>query len=303
MRRPAAGGSPEEVLEEPADMSWQYWCPFKTGSSCVLSQREGSSLVFYSLDPSRGKGESLGKIDVSVWDYLGWNVSPDGSRVAQVEQGHEGRIEVLTLSDRAWHEVSVEPGWGSLQSIAWAADAKGFFVTSWLPDSFNLLYVTLAGKVEPLLRNGHRQWMIHPLPSPDGKHLAFQAQTWDSNAWLSNAFESLLATTGLGLAEQRTVTIDKFHAFHRITRRVGPMDARYLLISVAIRVYVASPSLRDRLQHSQFPIIPHIVPLASASVHEHGVFRPCETIAGPAVNLPFRSIQRSGTLLTILVDV
>jgi Tol biopolymer transport system component len=84
--------------------------------------------------------------------------------------------------------VPVEPGWGNLQSIAWAADGKSFFVTSWLPDSFNLLHVTRAGKVQPLLRNGHRQWMTWPTPSPDGKYLAFQGQTYDGNVWLLEKF-------------------------------------------------------------------------------------------------------------------
>jgi Tol biopolymer transport system component len=79
-------------------------------------------------------------------------------------------------------------GGGELQSITWAADGKGFLATSWTPDSFNLLHVTLAGKVNPLLRNGHRQWMVNPLPSPDGKYLAFRAQTFDRNVWLLEGF-------------------------------------------------------------------------------------------------------------------
>jgi hypothetical protein len=57
-----------------------------------------------------------------------------------------------------------------------------------LPDSFDLLHVTLAGKVKLLVRNRHRQWMVNPLPSPDGKYLAFQAQTWDSNVWMLEGF-------------------------------------------------------------------------------------------------------------------
>ena len=61
-------------------------------------------------------------------------------------------------------------------------------MTSWLPGSFNLLYVTLAGQIKLLLSNGHRQWMIRPLPSPDGKYLAFQAQTQDSNVWMLEGF-------------------------------------------------------------------------------------------------------------------
>jgi hypothetical protein len=88
----------------------------------------------------------------------------------------------------AWHEVSVEPGFDELQSVAWAADGRGFFVTSWLPDSFDLLYVTPTGQVKPLLRNGHRQWMVNPLPSPDGKYLAYQGQTSDSNVWMLEGF-------------------------------------------------------------------------------------------------------------------
>jgi serine/threonine protein kinase len=42
--------------------------------------------------------------------------------------------------------------------------------------------------VKPLIRNGHRQAMGNPLPSPDGKYLAFQAQTWDSKVWMLEDF-------------------------------------------------------------------------------------------------------------------
>jgi eukaryotic-like serine/threonine-protein kinase len=191
MRRPAAGGLPEVVLEEPAGMSLDYGCPLKPGSSCVLSQKEGKDLVFYSLDPVRGKGEQLGKMEVGESMFASWNVSPDGSRLALVGGGdkHQGRIELLTVRDHAWHEVPVESGWGNLQSIAWAADGNSFFAASWwLPDSFNLLHVTLSGKVKPLLPNGHRQGMTRPLPSPDGKYLAFEAHTLDSNVWMLEGF-------------------------------------------------------------------------------------------------------------------
>src|SRR5215472_1844482 len=97
-------------------------------------------------------------------------------------------VELLTLSDHAWRELSPETGWGDLQTISWTADGKGLFVTSWLPDSYNLVHITLAGKVSPLLRNGHRQWMKSPSPSPDGKYLAFQAETYDSNVWMLEGF-------------------------------------------------------------------------------------------------------------------
>ena len=68
-------------------------------------------------------------------------------------------------------------------------------MTCWLPDSFDLIYVSVTGKVARLLHNGRRQAISYPMPSPNGKYLAFDAETWDSNLWmldnsvgLSNAY-------------------------------------------------------------------------------------------------------------------
>jgi serine/threonine protein kinase/Tol biopolymer transport system component/DNA-binding winged helix-turn-helix (wHTH) protein len=190
MRRPVAGGSPEMVLEEPGDVWWQYACALKPGSSCVFSRYDGKDLVFYALDPTRGTGEQLGKIKASPTQLAAWNVSPEGLRLALVGgmDMYQGQIEVLDLRDHTWHEVPVEQGWGILQSISWTTDGKGFFVTSYLPDSFGLLHVSLSGKVSPLFRNPGLQWMWGPVPSPDGKYLAFTANTSDVNVWMLENF-------------------------------------------------------------------------------------------------------------------
>ena len=124
MRRSTGGASPEKVLELAAPGDVLCSSNPKASSPCVLSQHEGKDLVFYSLDPVRGKGSRLGKIEV-VGRYTGWCVSPDGSRLALVDQDkYEGRIEALALADGAWHEVPLKPGGEHLQSIAWAADGK-----------------------------------------------------------------------------------------------------------------------------------------------------------------------------------
>ena len=148
-------------------------------------------LVLTAFDLLKGRGQELARMSTNPARlFYGWNVSPDGSRLAVVrgEDRYNGRIEVLVLSNHEWHGAPVESAWGHLESIAWASDGKGFFVTSWLPDSFNLLHVTLSGKVKPLLRNGRGQWMQNPLPSPDGRYLAFNAETWDSNVWMLENF-------------------------------------------------------------------------------------------------------------------
>jgi hypothetical protein len=42
--------------------------------------------------------------------------------------------------------------------------------------------------MEPLIRNGYRQSVGKLLPSPDGKFLAYQAGTTDSNVWMLEGF-------------------------------------------------------------------------------------------------------------------
>ena len=101
------------VLEEPASILWDYGCPLKRGSRCILREQEGQGgkdFVFYWLDPVRGKGEQLGKIQSGTYGYFfGWSVSPDGSRLALVrgEDKYKARIDVLNFRDHAWHEVPV----------------------------------------------------------------------------------------------------------------------------------------------------------------------------------------------------
>ena len=190
MRQPVNGGSPEFILDgSPGAVDEAVACATKAGSRCVLSGGTANSINFYALDPKAGKGNELGKLEVDHRWVVGWNLSPDGSQIAVVNPNHyKDKIEVLNLAGGAWHEIAVEPGWGDLQSISWAADGKSFFVTTLGSDSQNLIQVALSGKVRRLLSNPFRQHYSRPLPSPDGKYLAFQAQTTDSNVWLLENF-------------------------------------------------------------------------------------------------------------------
>jgi Tol biopolymer transport system component len=194
MRQPAAGGSPEIVLQDPGGdifaHQWDYRCPVKPGSPCVLcdvlGEKNRNDIAFYSLDPVRGKGEQLGRIEADFFLSGRWSISPDGSRLALLDG--EGKIDVLTFRDHNWHKVLVAPPWGGLYSIAWAADGKGFFASCQRPlNSFTLLHVTLDGKAKPLYPADHR-WVVSPLPSPDGKYLAFDGETRDTNVWMLEGF-------------------------------------------------------------------------------------------------------------------
>ena len=190
MRVPAAGGPPALVLEWPlASKGHRVACPLRGRVSCVISQREADQLSFFSLDSIRGKGAPLGKIELhGPRVYWWWDVSPEGTRVAMPDPSHPEQIAVLTFSDKSWRRIAIEPGWGQLEDLGWTADGKGFFATSILADAQNLLHITLAGKVDLLFRQGHTQHLNRPLPSPDGRYLAFQTTTVDSNVWMLENF-------------------------------------------------------------------------------------------------------------------
>jgi Tol biopolymer transport system component len=131
----------------------------------------------------------MGKVEIGDSGVGPWSLSPDGKRLAFVDAhvyGH--RVELLTLADGTWHEVESEAQGQQFQSITWAADENGFFVSSWTPDSWSLFHVTIAGKVHQLLRGGRTQIVHNPLASRDGKYLAFEAATVDSNVWLIDNF-------------------------------------------------------------------------------------------------------------------
>jgi len=187
MRKPAHGGAPEKVLESPIGAPIRCSANSKATSPCVLSVSDEKNMVFYSLDPLKGKGSQITTLEVNHKFLSGWDISPDGSKLAIVG-GQAPLIKVFSLSEGSWHDIPLDPSVGMASSVAWAADGKSLFITSSTRDSFNLIHVTARGEVQVLLRNAHSQLLANPLPLPGGKYLAFQGHTCDSNVWLIDNF-------------------------------------------------------------------------------------------------------------------
>jgi len=154
-----------------------------------MGQKEGTdALVFYSLDPVQGKGAARGRVEVDPGRFA-WSISPDGRRIAVVGvKAFPHTIRIVSLFGGSPEDIVLKQDLGALWSVAWASDGRGFFATTWLPDAYTLIHVDPSGAASILLRNARDQWLFTPVPSPDGLHLAFGEQSWESNVWMLEDF-------------------------------------------------------------------------------------------------------------------
>jgi eukaryotic-like serine/threonine-protein kinase len=185
MRAPINGGPPQTVLEAPYITNYQ--CSRAPAEICVLSQAEPKQFVFSVFDSVKGNPREVAKLEESA---NGWNsgLSPDGTSIAAVTfSASDNRIRLISLKGQPNREIRVK-GWNSFTSLDWAADGKGFFVSS-NPNGrlSTLLYVDLMGNAHSLwqVKNFQATWAI---PSHNGKYVAIPAPTVGSNAWIAENF-------------------------------------------------------------------------------------------------------------------
>lgn len=200
MRVPVSGGSPEFVADVngypgSARMPRDRWLPTARGypdfrcpsvpapgSACVLAEAAPDRISFSAVDPAQGRKGELADIDA---DPIGsfWDLSPDGRRVAvgTCEVG-DSHIRVLELATRKETQVTIK-GWPCLTSVDWAADGKSFFASTWASKGGSLLRITFTGEAKLLYRAAGMS-LERPIPSPDGRFLAYSEVTTIGNAWI-----------------------------------------------------------------------------------------------------------------------
>ena len=129
--------NPDIVLEAPLAVEADVHCPRRRNSSCIWSEKKEKELIFYELDPLRGKGRTIGSL------RYGWDISPDGSLIAVVSS--IGRyVQTIEVGTGKTRDVTVPADW-LLELVGWSADGTSVFVTVYTPKSFGLGQVDLAG--------------------------------------------------------------------------------------------------------------------------------------------------------------
>jgi Tol biopolymer transport system component len=185
MRAPVKGGPSQLVLEAPNIINFQ--CSRTRTGNCVLSQAEPKAYPFSIFDPIRGTLRQAAKLEEapSGWN---WGLSPDGTRIAAVQVGAtQHQIRLISLTGEPAREITVKD-WNNFMSVDWAADGKGFFISSNPTGRLDtVLYVDLIGNATPLwqVKNFQAAWSI---PSHNGKYVAIPAPTTECNVWMVENF-------------------------------------------------------------------------------------------------------------------
>jgi len=187
MRSPVAGGPAETVLEERG--LYFFDCTQSPVRHCVYGIIRAHEIDFYNLDWQHGRGALLAKMDATP-DTIEYSfaLSPDGSHLAAISLlSRSGQVHVISLADGSYRDIPIK-GWTNLHYIKWAANAKGWYVSSETATMTTILFIDLAGNAYPLARQTGLFFQSWGVPSPNGQHLAFVQYNLGNNAWLLENF-------------------------------------------------------------------------------------------------------------------
>ncbi len=195
MRVAASGELPQLALEgRGVD---HLACARSPATLCVLSEEapDRKQLIFTAFHPTEGRKQELARVDLKqpVAGY-GWDLSPDGSRLAFAQYDErEGHIQIIPLAGKKVRELSLK-GWYGLGRLFWAADGRGVFVSTAgvaAPGDV-LLHVDLEGHDEVVWHHkgmsGFNYEATRGVPAPNGRSLSVLAYTNDSNMWMLENF-------------------------------------------------------------------------------------------------------------------
>jgi Tol biopolymer transport system component len=96
-------------------------------------------------------------------------------------------VRILDLRNGAERNLQIPQVW-RISSLWWAADGNALFASVSQSTDWLIARIELDGKTHVLLNGGRNQWLDSPVPSPDGRYLAFSQKIWENNVWLLENF-------------------------------------------------------------------------------------------------------------------
>jgi serine/threonine protein kinase len=198
MHVPVTGGPPQKVLE--TVMYGTPRCAAGPPGLCAIAEPASGRkrMVFTAFDPVAGRGAELTAMDIDPKAEYLWDLSPDGRRLAVVKmtgtysseelQVSEGPIHVLSLEGQPSFELVASGRKNRWQSLDWAADGKGLYVSADAPVGSVLLYLDTKGNTKDVWVHATIDRGTRGIPSRDGRRLAMLGRNQNSNVWLIEKF-------------------------------------------------------------------------------------------------------------------
>jgi len=188
MRVPVSGGPPQPILE--ARGYFVHSCSTHPGGPCVVAERtpDRKELIFTTFDPLKGRGPKVATLETDTHrDWYGWNLSPDGSRLA-VLPGREPNndLRIFSVPGGAARDLIVE-GWRGFTAVNWLADGRGMIISAQSAQGTTLVCVDLEGNAHALMEQRASPGS-YAVASRDGRHLAISADAINSNIWMMEDF-------------------------------------------------------------------------------------------------------------------
>jgi DNA-binding winged helix-turn-helix (wHTH) protein/Tol biopolymer transport system component len=153
----------------------------------VEESTDHKQFVFSRLDPIRGRGPELTRIDRgdTTADYE-WALSPDGTTIAFAKQ-FDSEIHLFPVSGGQKRIIQMK-GWKFVRNITWTSDGRGFFASHPSKRGAVLLIVNMRGVTKVLWELPGQHVYLRAIPSPDNQHLAILGSQVENNVWMMENF-------------------------------------------------------------------------------------------------------------------
>jgi serine/threonine protein kinase len=166
-------------------------CARSPSELCVLAEPsdDRQQAIITKLDALKGRGAELARFPLDPNDNDWWlDLSPDGTRLAMIRTP-TSPIEIFSMRGQPTNQIKVK-GWSNFVAFKWAADGRSLFAVSLVRNRRTVLHVDFDGNARVLWESPGAATGLttEAIPSPDGRHLAIQNWTVDSNIWMMENF-------------------------------------------------------------------------------------------------------------------
>ena len=187
MRIPVSGGPPELVLQ--GEKIQNYSCAREVNRCVVVEEVDGKQILT-TFDPVKGRGEKLPALDYPKFEK--GILSPQGRLIERMKSGPEGlHVRIRSLTGGAVEEITFKNLTYSYSFFGWSLDGKGIYLQEFFsPGSPKAVYAGLDGHSQVFWKHGTSPGysLEYLTPSPNGRYLAFNTTTYESNAWMMENF-------------------------------------------------------------------------------------------------------------------